>query len=305
MISASLALAGAAMAKNIVVQVSDSKAGLNYNPNNIVADVGDTVQYIFNPKVHLLSSFPPLTFPSSPPNPLTRPAHQNHTVAESSFAQPCVPLAASTPGSTGFFSGFQPFNGTASLQPSFTLHVADTQPHWFYCAQAKHCEMGMVGVINAPAAKPQNNISAFAAPARAVNATVVPSAIGGGDLASVPFVGGANNASSSSSAAGAALPSSIPATGIAYTTAWTYTSAGSVVAATTTEQVASFVASASATSWTVTSAGAVFTDAATQTVQVAVPVSAHNGAAGFADGAGSGALAAVGGLAGVLGFLMM
>lgn len=283
-VSASLALAGAAMAKNIVVQVSDSKAGLNYNPNNIFADVGDTVEYIFNPK--------------------------NHTVAESSFAQPCVPLAASTPGSTGFFSGFLPFNGTASLQPTFTYHVIDSLPHWFYCAQAKHCEMGMVGVINPPSAKPQNNITSFAALARAVNATVIPSVITGGDLASIPFVAGSNNSSGTASSTDAGLgaggiPTSIPSTGIAYTTAWTYTSAGSVVAATTTEQVASFVAQASSTSWTVTSAGSVFTNAATQTVEVPVQVTAHNGAAGMADVAGSGALAAVGGLAGMLGFLLM
>lgn len=32
--------------------------------------------------------------------------------------------------------------------PVFTVMVNDTNPIWFYCATAKHCQGGMVGVIN-------------------------------------------------------------------------------------------------------------------------------------------------------------
>lgn len=34
--------------------------------------------------------------------------------------------------------------------PVFTVLVKDTNPVWFYCATAKHCQAGMSGVINGP-----------------------------------------------------------------------------------------------------------------------------------------------------------
>jgi plastocyanin len=53
--------------------------GLNYEPNNIVANPGDIVEWHFLAK--------------------------NHSVAQSSFAEPCKPLNIDQ-GSQGFFSGF-------------------------------------------------------------------------------------------------------------------------------------------------------------------------------------------------------
>ena len=32
--------------------------------------------------------------------------------------------------------------------PTFTVVVNGTSPEWFYCGQAKHCQMGMVFAIN-------------------------------------------------------------------------------------------------------------------------------------------------------------
>jgi hypothetical protein len=48
--------------------------------------------------------------------------------------------------------------------------VNDTKPIWFYCGQTKgnHCQMGMVGSINAP--RTGNTLSAFTA--KAMNATL-------------------------------------------------------------------------------------------------------------------------------------
>lgn len=114
--AAIVALAGAASAKEIMVQVSNQDAGLFYNKNAIRADVGDTVKFIFNPK--------------------------NHTVTESSFALPCQPLFNATTGFTGFNSGFVPTDKGAAEQATFTYSVTDSRPHWFYCAQGKHCQMG-------------------------------------------------------------------------------------------------------------------------------------------------------------------
>lgn len=37
--------------------------------------------------------------------------------------------------------------------PTFTITVNGTGPEWFYCAQAKHCQSGMVFAINPTAAK--------------------------------------------------------------------------------------------------------------------------------------------------------
>ena len=52
-------------------------AGLHFDPDNVVAQVGDIVEWHYLPK--------------------------NHSVAQSSFGSPCVPI-----NNNAFFSGFQP-----------------------------------------------------------------------------------------------------------------------------------------------------------------------------------------------------
>ena len=49
----------------------------------------------------------------------------------------------------GFYSGFiaSPVGSPAAPQ-HFVVTINDTQPHWFYCAQDRMCNAGMVGVIN-------------------------------------------------------------------------------------------------------------------------------------------------------------
>lgn len=39
---------------------------------------------------------------------------------------------------------------TAMGQLTYTIPVRDTNPVWFYCSQARHCQSGMVGAINPP-----------------------------------------------------------------------------------------------------------------------------------------------------------
>ena len=31
---------------------------------------------------------------------------------------------------------------------TYTVMIKDTNPVWYYCSQGKHCQDGMVGVIN-------------------------------------------------------------------------------------------------------------------------------------------------------------
>jgi len=98
---------------------------LTYNPSQMTVAQGGTVQFVFMSK--------------------------NHTVYQSSFADPCTPLA----------NGFQaPYFPIATDQtdnfPTITLQVTQTDPLWFYCAQTtgkNHCEAGMVGAINPTADK--------------------------------------------------------------------------------------------------------------------------------------------------------
>jgi len=118
---------------------------LVYSPANITALIGDTVTFEFHPK--------------------------NHTVTQSSFLQPCRPLAdTSTTGQVGFFSGFQPVATNATDFPTFTITVNDTAPIWGYCSQTGHCGQGMVFSINAVESGP-NNFAAFQALAEHINGT--------------------------------------------------------------------------------------------------------------------------------------
>ncbi|KLO20561.1 Cupredoxin [Schizopora paradoxa] len=101
-----------------------ANGGLEYSPNEITAAAGDVVVFNFMAK--------------------------NHTITQSSFADPCLKLEkTSTTGQIGFDSGFMPVAANSSSFPSFSIVVNDTTPVWAYCRQTGHCESGMVFAINA------------------------------------------------------------------------------------------------------------------------------------------------------------
>ncbi|KAF9558441.1 hypothetical protein CPC08DRAFT_639023, partial [Agrocybe pediades] len=106
---------------------------LIYNPASIQANVGDTVTFEFKAK--------------------------NHTVTQSSFANPCSHLTLPD-GSLGFASGFKPVDAGATEFPTFQIKINDTTPIWGYCGQTGHCGQGMVFAINAVESGP-NNFAAF------------------------------------------------------------------------------------------------------------------------------------------------
>ncbi|KAI9860627.1 MAG: hypothetical protein M1813_006052 [Trichoglossum hirsutum] len=137
-----LLLSGAAstvMGITHVVKVSVGSA-LAYEPNSIAAAVGDKVEFDF--------------------------LNGNHSAVQAPFGNPCTP----TPG--GFFSGFHP-GGPGKAIDTFTIDIKNTDVIWFYCAQAKHCQAGMVGVINVVAGS-NKTLEAFAAAAKNAPANVAP-----------------------------------------------------------------------------------------------------------------------------------
>jgi plastocyanin len=111
-----------AQQRTTVVQVARNGT-LTFSPNNIRINPGEFVQFQF------LSG--------------------NHTVTQSNFDAPCQPIAMHT-NVTGFHSGFQPAAASAGMGmlPTYTVQINSTNPVWLYCVQGRHCENGMVMVIN-------------------------------------------------------------------------------------------------------------------------------------------------------------
>ncbi|KAH8802822.1 extracellular serine-rich protein [Xylogone sp. PMI_703] len=123
--------------------------GLHFDPENVVAEIGDIVEWHFLPK--------------------------NHSVVQSSFGAPCVPESA-----TSFFSGFQPIM-EGQAPNVFQIVVTDNKPIWYYCAQTNgnHCQAGMAGVINQNFNSP-NTLAAYKANAALTGTSVIPPVIQGG-----------------------------------------------------------------------------------------------------------------------------
>jgi plastocyanin len=131
--------------------VAGRGGALLFDPENVVAEVGDVVEWHFLPK--------------------------NHSVAQSSFGQPCVPDASLA---KPFFSGFQPTQDPQAPNV-FQIVVEDKTPIWYYCAQTtgNHCQNGMAGVINQNFDGP-NTLAAHKALAAKTGTSVVPPVIQGG-----------------------------------------------------------------------------------------------------------------------------
>ncbi|KAF2033232.1 hypothetical protein EK21DRAFT_109033 [Setomelanomma holmii] len=94
--------------------------GLHFEPENVVAEIGDLVEFHFLPK--------------------------NHTIIQSSFDKPCEPLS----NGAGIFSGFNFATAAGEAKNVFTFQVSSKEPFWYYCSQpnGNHCQAGMSGVIN-------------------------------------------------------------------------------------------------------------------------------------------------------------
>ncbi|KAL0946767.1 hypothetical protein HGRIS_012942 [Hohenbuehelia grisea] len=137
------ALALGVTAENITVKVGDG--GLLFNPTQVTAKIGDTIAFQFVAK--------------------------NHSVTQSTFANPCQVMTTPNPG---IDSGFQAVAAGATTFPQWSFTVNnDSAPLWFFCAQTapvNHCQMGMVFAVNPTAEKSFDAFKANAASA-ATNTT--------------------------------------------------------------------------------------------------------------------------------------
>jgi len=126
------------------------RGGLKFEPDNIVAEIGEIVEFHYLPK--------------------------NHSVAQSSFEKPCVPLD----NGASFFSGFQPV-AEGQSNNVFQITVKDKTPIWFYCSQpvGAHCKNGMSGSINQNFSS-QKTLAKYREAAALTGAPVSPPYIGGG-----------------------------------------------------------------------------------------------------------------------------
>jgi len=151
----------------------DGQIGLKFDPQTIVAAKGDTVSFEFR--------------------------GGNHTVTQSSFANPCQWQFNTATQKNGFNSGFIPFDPTSKQIGVYSLEVVDPNtPIWFFCGRPPHCKMGMFGAINPPTTG-NKTFQAFAA--------LVPNTLEPGLGVTAPFTPpAASSGSSPSSSSGAAVP---------------------------------------------------------------------------------------------------
>lgn len=109
--SATTTTTGSAASESQTVQVG--QGGFTFQPDTIIADKGDVINFVI---------------------------HTSHSVARSSFDNPCQPIG----GAQDIWTGF-PSDNTV-----FSLTINDTSPIWLYCAATEHCQSGMAMVINPP-----------------------------------------------------------------------------------------------------------------------------------------------------------
>lgn len=138
-----LAFAGTAFAQNSgngnvdvqVVQVGSTNGTAKFYPNKITAEEGSMVQFQF--------------------------MAGNHTVTQSTFDEPCVPMESDDESSPAIWSGYVPVDDSAAsgMRPVFTIQVNSTDPIWLFCQTGPHCANGMVMVINEP--ENENTLEAY------------------------------------------------------------------------------------------------------------------------------------------------
>lgn len=179
-VATAFAVAGTALAADHLVVVGNGSE-LVFEPDNVKAAEGDTVTFKFWPK--------------------------NHSVAQAAFDEPCQPMDG------GFWSGYIPSaDKAAPTEFMFTVKNA-SRPIWFYCTQGKHCQNGMVGVINGPT-QGNRTIEKFKEAAANASANVAPTSVagfGGMLMENGSMSGGSSNGSGAGGASGGNAAASISA----------------------------------------------------------------------------------------------
>ena len=129
----------------IEVIVGGPNGNLSFTPSRVTAAPRDIIRFTFQVK--------------------------NHTVTQSSFSAPCLPLTNTTTGQrTGFDSGYFPVAAGSTEFPTWSLTINDTAPIWAFCGQAGHCGSGMVFAVNSDESSGRN-FAAFQGLAKTLNGT--------------------------------------------------------------------------------------------------------------------------------------
>jgi len=167
-VAATLAVVASTSAQTTYNVVVGASEGVTYTPNvlnNVL--VGDTIAFTF--------------------------AAKDHTVTQSSFANPCSNLSSDP---TKFLdSGFFPVAANATELPQWSFNVTSTAtPLWFYCRQIGHCQKGMVFAINPTATK------TFAAFQNAANHSISSNTTNGGAITATNATGSSAGSGGSASA---------------------------------------------------------------------------------------------------------
>ncbi|KAF3152048.1 hypothetical protein TWF594_005803 [Orbilia oligospora] len=134
---------------HIIKAMTDDDGNDVFEPASLMAATGDTVVFEFHPSTH--------------------------SVARGIFDKPCQPLEKG-----GFYSGFLRVSGGAK-SPTFSIKVEDSNPIWYYCTVGKHCQGGMVGVINPG---PKDDLKAYIAASKKAPSNVSPKEVNGGTVGS-------------------------------------------------------------------------------------------------------------------------
>ncbi|KAH8750879.1 Cupredoxin, partial [Hyaloscypha finlandica] len=149
-----------------IIDVGEGGA-LTFSPDSLTAAVGDTLEF------HFYSG------------------SGGHSVASSTLESPCVPAP------DAFFSGFLKADTTGDT--TFVVNVTSTDPIWYYCSLASHCQAGMVGVVNPPSGK---SITDYTDAAKKVARASSPATMTGGVLTSINEAAESTTVGASSSGSG-------------------------------------------------------------------------------------------------------
>jgi len=160
--SAFFGLTACVWAETIIVKVGEG-GGLTFTPESVIAKENDIIAFQFISK--------------------------NHSVTQSSFADPCTRLTTPT---LGIDSDYQPVAANATMIPQWSFTVVNaTAPLWFYCKQGAHCKAGMVFAVNPNAEK---TFEAFKSKATGASPSP-PSGSSPSSTGSVPSPSASNNPS--------------------------------------------------------------------------------------------------------------
>ncbi|KAK9382364.1 Cupredoxin [Kockiozyma suomiensis] len=224
-----------------VHNVTVGDMGFTFTPDTITAKTGDYVRF---------------TFESG-----------THAVAQATYDGPCSPYKDnSDDGTDGLFSGMITYSTTFDV-PEYVIHINNTDPIWFYCPEAYHCQSGMTGVINPGK---NQNLDTFTSLAEQQSTNTQPSVIVGNTTIGDSDESSSSVAVSSTPSASSALSSAVSGTSTEAASTLATSTVPSSASITTPSTSGSASSSSSAVAATSTAGAAVSSAAVSNIFAVAI-----------------------------------